>query len=243
MRHKLQKKTLLLFLLLGLFSVANAETIVKFDGANNEFVTADWTVDSPGFAITSAVQVMSGTSATLTISNTNSYKNITVEILYEKVNNSYSNSIMCDLKLVDNNSQTLTKTQLISDNTSQTENVASYNFSNTSGFQLTQFVFSNPNKNAKIVYLKITGDKVGGGSAGLSEEQLQLFNVYVGSTFSVIHAKQAGNMTVYNAAGQEIASFAVHQGKNTLQRTFKGLSIFVLRNKENAIIGKMKMVH
>lgn len=242
MTHSLLKTSLLTALTVLFFNFTNASTIVEYDGANSEFVINDWTVDSPGFATTTAISVISGTNAILAINNTNSYKNITVEIHYKKVNNSYSNAIMADFTLIDNNNQTLVKTQNISDNTSASLNIITTNFSNAQGFLLKQFKFYNPNKNANIVYLKITGDLVGGSSAAINKQATEQFNIYVGSDVFSFNAKQTGTLTIYGATGAEITSYPVQKGKNTIADNTKGFFILLLKDENNKIIGKRKMI-
>lgn len=241
MKHSLLKITLLSLLTLGAFSYVSAETIVELDGSSNGFVINDWAIDSPGFANTDAIHVTQGKTGTLSINNASSYTNLTVEILYKKVNQSFSNAVMCDLKLVDNSSQNLTKTQNISDNTSATENSLTVNFANSTAFLLKKFVFTNPNKNATIIYIKITGDNAGS-SAGLASENKTLFNVYIGSSSVVVNSNEAGKVSFYNTAGQQVGVYSINAGENDINLTLKGLNFAVLTNNDNQVIERRKVL-
>lgn len=225
------------FLLASIFISFNfifAQTVIlEQDGAANEFVVADWTIDAPAFATTSKVNISSGKQGTLSLSNANSYKNITVELHF-----SQPNAISFDINLGDGASGNLSKTGVISDATS-TPNKAVVNFNNTTGFQLKSLKISNPSMGVGIIYLKITGT---GSSASIDEQNKILFKVAVLPNHFKVNVEKETQLFVYNASGQLLDSFQLHVGENILPNALKGILFLTLRDKNGAIISRKKVM-
>ncbi|MBW7868941.1 MAG: hypothetical protein H3C31_11505 [Brumimicrobium sp.] len=227
---------------LALFTYAQTtlaqQTIVEFDGANNEFVITDWTVTGPGFPLPDKISITANESGTLAINNNNTYKNITVKVLFKKQNQAPASSIMCNYEIKDNNGVAKTKTGLISDNTSATENVLIYNFNNSDEFKIKSFRLYNPDKAATIVYIKISGTL-----ATLDVEDNYLdFKVIAQPEFLTISSEKEATLSIFTITGQSLGNYIIHTGDNTIMNNAKGVLLLVLTDEKNAVIGRKKIM-
>ena len=240
MKQILQKISILSFsVLVSIGAVKSQTTIFLQDGANDEFVNSQWAFGSCGFCMvnTDKVSIQNGEAGTLTINNSNQYKNISVELRFDHPTNNATFTF--DLAIEDNNSAIIKNWDIYGDATTGNQYAfAIVNFNNPSEFELKKMTFSNPSKNLNITYIKITGDQ----TAAIDKEELDAFEVKVGPDYLTIDSKTNGTLNVYNAMGQIEGTYSITEGKNTIPNTTKGILFLALTNSENKMITRKKIM-
>jgi hypothetical protein len=233
MKHILQNIAVFsISVFISLGAVKAQTTILERDGANNEFVVADWTLTS-SFANPNQVNITSGNDGTLAIANTSAYTDIQVEIHF-----SQSQTISFDLELKAP-AINLTQIGVISDN-SGAVNKAIVSFSNSLGLPLNEMIISNPNMTVGIIYLKITG--VLDGSSSVMNEDIDSFDVTVNQESLILNSETEGTLNIFNNVGQLQSTHTISKGQNTVMNSTKGLSFLVLTNSRNGLISRKKIM-
>lgn len=234
MKHFTLTTALLLFFVTFISKPASAQDVIlEQDGANNEFVVADWTIDAPAFATMSKVNIEGGKQGRLQINNTIYFKNITVELHF-----SQPNSIAFDVILKDSTTGVLTKTGVISDATS-TPNKAVINFNNATALQLKSMQISNPTITAGIIYLKITGEAT---TTAIKEQQQVKFEVIAQPNQINIAVENNYQLNLYNVAGQLQGKYQLHKGKNSISNSTKGILFLILSDSNGIVVSRDKIM-
>ncbi len=227
---------LLLTLFFGITSLSSAQTIIlEQDGSQNEFVPADWNVQGGGFPNTDQVNITSGGSGGLSITNTDGYTNIVVELHF-----SQPNTINYDLRLFEGGSEADSELGNISDNTGG-DNVSIVSFNNASPIVLDAIDFSNANLTVGITYLKITGTLDGTSSA--AQDQLNDFTISVQNDQLLIDSREAGKVKIFNINGQKVNSTELNEGETKISHDgFEGIHFVVLYNGAGEVIARKKVL-
>lgn len=233
MKHNLLNITVAaLSTLFSLGAVTGQTTILEQDGANNEFVVADWTLTN-SFANPDKVNITSGNDGTLSISNTSAYTNIKVELHF-----SQPNSISFNIDISGPNGNEAMNS-IISDATG-TPNKAVVSFNNATGLVLDEMKISNPSMTMGIIYLKITGEL--DGTNAIAKEDFDLFMVKVNPESLLIHTETEGQLSIYNDAGQLTSSHQIFKGENTIANASKGISFLVFTNTNKEVLSRKKIM-
>lgn len=226
-------------LMVSIGAVKAQETILKQDGANNEFVVSQWDMGTCGFCFATPplVTIAKNEAGILAISNTAKYKNIKVELRFDHPLNNVTFTF--DLAVQDPNAS-LTETGVYADATTTNQYCdAIINYNNTSGFEINKMKLSNPSENVKISYIKITGTKV---TTSLASEETNTFDVSISPEQLIIDSEMDGTLHIYNALGQVEGSYDITKGENTISNSTQGLMFLVLSDSNTKMVSRKKIM-
>lgn len=226
----------LLAIFIGMANSLNAQSIIlEQDGAQNEFIPTDWSIQGGGFANPDQVNITNGGSGTLILSNSNAYTDISVEVHF-----SQTGTVSYDLRLFAGGNEAASELGNISDNTG-TVNTSIVSFNNTSPIYLNAIDFSNFNMTVGIIYIKITGTL--DPTSSLLTENQNYFQIGASNKTIFIDSELDGSVEIYNLNGQKAFSSEITKGKTTLyQNNLEGLHFVVLRNKSGEVLRRQKVV-
>lgn len=227
---------LLLTLFFGITNFSSSQTIIlEQDGDQNEFVPADWTVQGGGFPNADQINITSGGSGQLALSNTDGYTNITVEVHF-----SQPNTINYDLRLFAGGSEADAELGNISDNTGA-DNISIVNFNNASPIVLDAIDFSNANLTVGITYLKITGTL--DGTSSLDADDLGKFTISVDNGVLIVDSDVEGMVKIFNLNGQEVKSADLYEGENSIvPDRSEGIHVVLIYNRSGKILARKKVL-
>ncbi len=240
MKQILQKISILSISILVSIGAAKAQTTIFLqDGANDEFVNSQWDFGACGFCMvnTDKVSIQGGEAGTLTINNSNKYKNISIELRFDHPTNNATFTF--DLTIENAVGSAQTEYNIYGDATTGNQYAfAIKDFNNPTGFELKKMTFSNPSKNLNITYIKITGEQ----TVSIDNEELDAFDVKVGTDYLTIDSKTNGTLNIYNSLGQIEGTYSITAGENIIPNTTQGLLFLSLTNSENEMITRKKIM-
>jgi|SRR5690554_813213 len=211
---------------------AKAQTVIlEQDGANDEFVEADWELTS-SFGSPSQINITNGNDGTLTIANSAAYKNIKVEIHL-----SQANAISFDLEI---EGPIASQSSSVTSDATGSPNKAIVSFNNTTAIALNKLRISNPTMTMGLIYLKITG--VLDGTSSVMNEDLNTFDVTVNQESLILNAEAEGTLNIFNNVGQLQSTHTINKGENVILNSTKGLSFLVLTNSESNLVSRKKIL-
>lgn len=208
-------------------------TILEQDGANDEFVVAEWTTSDPFSLVgTDKVNIQTNDQGILSISNSLAYKNIKVELHF-----SQTNTISFDLKI---EGASANQTSSVTSDATGSPNKAVVSFNNTTAIALNKMTISNTSMTMGLIYLKITG--VLDGTSSVMNENLNTFDVTVNQESLILNSEAEGTLNIYNNVGQLQSTHTISQGENTVMNSSKGLSFLVFTNSDNGMVSRKKIL-
>lgn len=231
--------SLLAFTTLLSSSLVAQTTIIELDGGNSEFVPNDWDItNDPGFSSPEQIVIQNGEEGTLNISNTDLYSNINVEIHFSTGNISFYSDMSDGTEVI--NAQGLQSTIV-------NQNVSTFSFNNNDGFNITSINFSGFTQNVNITYLHITGtyEESGDPTANTSEyanQDIESILVKGGNQKIEVDANIDGSVEVFTLTGQKVLSGEIRKGKNDFVVSEKGILLVTVRNRNNTIINRSKLM-